>query len=149
MIAIRRIATTVAGLLIVSCMLACGVGKVREAAARAQRTNDLKQIGLSYHSFYDDKKRGPKDSAELQAFVKDPDAQKVIALSAPGGQYVIIWNVKIGDMARAGGLSTTVLGYESTAPTQGGLVLMVDGSVKQMNAQEFNAAPKASPAEKK
>src|SRR5262249_14916098 len=145
MIILRRIATVLAGLMILSCMLACGVGKVREAAARTKRSNDLKQIGLAYHNFHDTNKRGPKDSAELQAFEKDPQAKEVIAQTAPGGAYVVIWNVSISDLSKKGGLSTTVLGYEANAPTQGGLVLMVDASVTQMNAQEFNAAPKASP----
>jgi hypothetical protein len=46
-------------------------------------------------------------------------------------------------------MSTSVLGYEATASTQGGLVLMADGAVKQMTVQEFSSATKASPSEKK
>jgi hypothetical protein len=36
-----------------------------------------------------------------------------------------------------------VLAYEKKASTEGGWVLMQDGSLKEMTAAEFNAAPKA------
>jgi hypothetical protein len=37
-----------------------------------------------------------------------------------------------------------VLAYEKKVPTEGGAVLMQDGTVKQMTAEEFKAAPKAT-----
>jgi hypothetical protein len=133
-------------------MLACGVtAKVREAAARAKNTNDLKQIGLAYHNFNDKNKKGPANVGELQALsAGDPQTQAVIGLAGPGGPYVVIWNIKISDVATTpGGMSGTILGYEAQAPSSGGLVLMVDASVRQVTAAEFAQMPQAKPPEKK
>jgi hypothetical protein len=46
------------------------------------------------------------------------------------------------------GTGNTVLGYEKDAPTKGGLVLMGDASVREMSADEFKNAPKATPKSK-
>lgn len=53
------------------------------------------------------------------------------------GQLVVVW--KIGYSAN----SSEVLAYEKDTPTTGGKVLLRNGSVKQMTAAEFAAAPKA------
>jgi hypothetical protein len=50
-------------------------------------------------------------------------------------KYVLVWNVS----AKDGG---TLLAYEKDAPTQGGEVLMADGTVKKMSAAEVQAAVK-------
>jgi hypothetical protein len=134
----------VAGLMVVASMLACGA--IRSSAVKAKTTNDLKQLGLAYHNFNDTNKRGPANMAEFQGFVVEPLEKTLVGQTGPGGQYVLIWGVKISDMARspqgAGGL---VLGYEAQAPTAGGMVLMGDASVRAMTAAEFNSAPKAQP----
>ncbi len=52
------------------------------------------------------------------------------------GKYVVVWGVNSKD-------SGTVLAYEKDAPTKGGAVLMADGTVKDMTADELNAAKKS------
>ena len=56
------------------------------------------------------------------------------------GEIVVIWGV---GRATGPGAGQQVLAYEKQAPTEGGAVLFRDGTVKQMTAAEFNAAPKA------
>ena len=56
------------------------------------------------------------------------------------GEYVVA--LGIGRSTAPGG-AQQVLVYEKKAPTEGGAVLLRDGTVKQMTAAEFNAAPKA------
>jgi hypothetical protein len=58
-------------------------------------------------------------------------------------EIVYQWGARIDP---AGG--ETVLAYEKKAPSEGGWVLMQDGTVKQITADEFKAAPKAPTAAK-
>jgi len=56
------------------------------------------------------------------------------------GDYVVAWGA---GRSTASGAAEQILVYEKKAPTEGGAVLLRDGTVKQMTAAEFNAAPKA------
>ncbi len=49
------------------------------------------------------------------------------------GKYVVVWGVSGKD-------SGTVLAYEKAAPEKGGAVLMADGTIKTMTADELKAA---------
>ena len=56
------------------------------------------------------------------------------------GEYIIAWGV---GRSSAPGAANQILAYEKKSPTEGGAVLLRDGTVKLMSAEEFNAAPKA------
>jgi hypothetical protein len=56
------------------------------------------------------------------------------------GEFVVAWGLGRAAAAPAG---KQVLAYEKKAPAEGGAVLLRDGTVQQMTAAEFAAAPKA------
>jgi hypothetical protein len=53
------------------------------------------------------------------------------------GACVFVWGAYTNPSADR---ATTVLAYEKEVPSQGGYVVMLDGKVKTMTAEEFNAA---------
>ena len=75
------------------------------------------------------------------AKVADLDAVDAYLPTAGGkirnGELVYVWGA-----GRAPG-GTLVIAYEKKAETEGGWVLLQDGTVKQMSAGEFQAAAKA------
>jgi hypothetical protein len=56
------------------------------------------------------------------------------------GDYVVVYGV---GRSTAAGAANQILVYEKKAPTDGGVVLLRDGTIKQMTATEFAAALKA------
>jgi hypothetical protein len=132
-----------AGILVLSSMLACGIsGQVQQAAAKAKLSADLMQVGIAYHQFNSTNNRGPKDVNELANMPGlDPSAKAAINMAGPGGSFVVHWGLKISTDF-PDGTSNTVLGYESKVPSTGGMVLMGDGGVRHMTPTEFSAAKK-------
>lgn len=61
------------------------------------------------------------------------------------GEIVVLWGAPIAGEGAAseGGAPQAVLAHEKNAPAEGGYVLLQDGTVKPMTADEFKAAPKA------
>ena len=58
------------------------------------------------------------------------------------GQIEYIWGTKLADGPEAAG---TVIAFQTSAAKEGGWVLFQDGSLKRLTAEEFAAAPKATP----
>lgn len=76
----------------------------------------------------------PKGVQDLSAYGPGFPAAEVFLQN---GAIVYAWGSKISQDAEA---ATTVIAYESKTPTEGGLVMMQDGSTKTMTADEFKAA---------
>lgn len=112
----------------------CGGGGVKQAPLDEVRRTDLTELGDLLKTLAAEGKRPPAkpaDLAELEPFM--PTA----AASLRSGEIVYLW----GSGHAAGG--TAVVAHEKKAPTDGGLVLLQDGSIKTLTADEFKAAPKA------
>ena len=120
--------------------LGCGGGGGKDgggggAGGDPAVANDLKQIGLAYHS-YNDKYRGkgPPNAEALQEFL----GGNIAAYQAlKDGRYVFLWNARLLD--NVGG-PEVVLAYQKDVPSQGGLVLFMDGSTRNLTADEFKSA---------
>jgi len=94
--------------------------------------NELNDIYECYSEYIKNNKRPPQQLSELRRY----EVMHGLALSAlNSGKYVGVWGVSSKD-------SGTVLAYAKDAPSQGGPVLMADGSVKNMSAEETQTAIK-------
>ena len=103
-------------------------------------TNDLKQIGLAYHRLQRRHQQAPAKAEDLVPYFEN---SKKLLDHLKSGRIVFLYNVRLVQIANMGGTSNVVLAYVKDAPTKGGLVLMADGSVRKMTADEFKKATKA------
>ena len=106
-----------------------GKPTVTEATPKAK----LEEFAQMLRTMAGDKQPPPGKMADLDT------AEPLLPQSAPAfrsGELVYVW----GTTLSGGG---AVVAYEKKAETEGGWVLLQDGTVKQMKADEFKAAPKA------
>ena len=57
------------------------------------------------------------------------------------GEIVVVWGAPMAGEGETG--TDAVIAYEKKVPTDGGLVLLHNGTVKEMSADAFKSAPKA------
>ena len=148
-----RSVRTVSLLAAACCVLMTGCGKqgtnadgnkggLRQPATNLQTSNDLKQLGLAYHSSYvDSTRRPPAKAQDLAPFIEN-DRRLLGRLES--GEIVFRYGVTLTDMLPEG-TSKTIIAYEKDAPTQGGLVALGDGFVKKVSADEFKTLKLATP----
>ena len=115
--------------------LAAGCG---DSPARGPGTGGAKDalvdLGQMLKSLHEEGRKPPAKASELT------QVEPLIPVAAPllrDGTLVYLWGA-----GYAGG-SSKVVAYEKQAPTEGGFVLLQDGTVKEMTADEFRTAPKA------
>lgn len=97
-----------------------------------QALEDLAQL---LKDFDQQKKKPP---AAVAAVAPVEPLYQAAYLGVVRGDIVYTWGAPIDTK-----VTTTVIAYEKQTPAEGGYVLLQDGTVKQMTADEFKAAPKA------
>jgi hypothetical protein len=125
-------------LLIVLLALALGCGgKQAGDPETLRKQSEMGEIYDSYLMFSKRNQRPPKQISELMQ--KEYQAVYSVGLSSlKNGQYVAVWGVDVN--GKDGG---TVLAYEKNAAKEGGAVLMANGTIKQMTADELQSALKS------
>jgi hypothetical protein len=132
-------------------LLMASVGCSGGAAEKQIRAAELRALGNLYHycniaASVGKPPSGPDDLDTTDIADDDPETEafnKRVVQAVRDGKYVLIWDVKFDPSKLPAGSADIVLGYEKDVPTAGGQVLMLDTSVKQMTADEFQKAPKA------
>ncbi len=114
------------------------------AQTDARTTNDLRQIGLAYQNLVASENKGPAKAKDLAPYF---DNNKRLLDLLENEDIVFFYNVTPTQMTS--GTSNTVLAYVKDVPDKGGLVLMGDGSVKKMSADEFKKATLAGKRKEK
>jgi hypothetical protein len=109
-----------------------GCGKVQNAAKRHKALEDLKQLGIAYHSFNETEIRPPKSYEELN---------KKFPLPPGCEQATVFWGANA--RTQESKASEVILGYMPNPAAKGVLVLYCDASVAELTDQEFSKAKKA------
>lgn len=94
----------------------------------------LEEVAQLVKQHVDDTRRPPRRLEDLSPY------EPGLVIGYEGlkrGEVILFYGAGLSGDAK------TVLAYEKDVPADGGYVLMQDGTVKRMTAQEFAAAPKA------
>ncbi len=125
------------GAAVLAAAVGCGGGAPMNSSGGATNPpakDALADLGNMLESVAAAKQRPPGKQADLGQY----DATNPAAAAALARKEIIyLW----GNGLQPG--STTVIAYQAAAEQSGGWVLLQDGTVKQMTADEFKAAPKA------
>jgi len=125
----------------------CGTTLVPQAATPAER----RQLTVLFCDLVDSTalsvRLDPEDLREVmrayRKYVSDTVARFGGFVSQYTGDVVVVWGAKMAGEGSSGSGTGEVIAYEKKVPTEGGFVLLTSGTVKQMTADEFKAAPKA------
>jgi hypothetical protein len=110
-----------------------GCGKADFDPNLAVQKRELAEIHDCYTNYLKTNERPPTELSQLKKY----EAAYSAGLAAlKDGKYIVVWGVKGKDAG-------TLLAYEKDVPTNGGVVLMADGTVKTMAADNFKSAKPA------
>jgi hypothetical protein len=98
----------------------------------------LQQVANMIRDYTSANGRPPAKFADLAQF---QNLYNVGYKAVESGEVVVVWGAPVAGEGGGGGKG--VVAYEKSAGDSGGSVLLQDGTVKKMTAEEFKAAPKA------
>ncbi len=122
--------------------LTTGCGNVNEAARSVAEVRPVQDVGDLYRMYMLEHKKPPASPSD---FLPYQDASPEAVRAVKDGEVLVVWDVALTDLSPEGGKDAAdeVLAYEKKVPTEGGTVLMKNRTIRQMTADQFQAAPKA------
>jgi hypothetical protein len=114
----------------------CGGPATVADSASKPNTGALEEVGELYRSVGAVKKKPPTSMKDLE---RSRDVFLLGYRAIEQGDVIVYWGVSVlsGDQT-----TDEILAYTAEVPTKGGPVLLKNGTVKTMTADEFKAAPK-------
>jgi len=112
----------------------CGGGQPEATPAPKDPEGALNQLGETYRYLSIQKLKTPTQLADLSEYSGNLEAALPLLQS---GDLVLFFNVPYSSGSK------DVLAHQKDAPTSGGWVLLRNGTVSKLTAEEFKAAPKA------
>ena len=129
----RTLLTSILILWVSITLVGCG-SDANTAPVPPSNKDYLQELGDALKNLPPDIKKAPGKMSELDAIEPlIPSAGTAIRT----GSIIYVW----GTSYQAGSIS--ILAYEKSAPEAGGFVLLQDGTVKKLTAQEFATTSKA------
>lgn len=100
---------------------------------------DLQGLGVAYHAYHAKTEQGPDSADDLINMLTDPAKKQEFENSSAckklkSGEFVL--NPRI-QFRKAKDITIIPIIYEKQVPTDGGIVVMCDGSTKRVTAAEF------------
>ncbi len=125
--------TTMLALLLIVPFLAGGC----KGSAPSDPDTELQkgELGHLYEAYFTFVKKNQQPPASVDDLAQFQTIFPFAIKAVQDGKYQVVWGVSSKD-------SRTVLAYETGAAEKGGMVLMADGKIKKMSAQELQAAAK-------
>jgi hypothetical protein len=99
----------------------------------------LRELATILPLYSGEHKHGPGKPSDLAPYEAGAPLgyQAVVA-----GDVVVVWGATMPGEGEGGG-TEAIVAYEKKSPTEGGAVLLQNGQVREMTADQFQAAPKA------
>lgn len=120
-------------ILIVALAAASGCGPTPGAAPEGE-PSPVEQVGQLLRTCNEMGKPAPRTLKEAE---KLPGASPKAIEALNSGAVVIYWGVNLNEYGGA-----SVIGYEKDAPEKGGAVILGDGTVTELAAEQFREIPK-------
>lgn len=113
--------------------LAMGCSPTPEAAPEVELT-PVEQVGQILRTCREMGKPAPKTPKDAE---KIPGASPGALEALKSGEVVIYWGVNLDEHG-----GTTLIGHEKDAPEQGGRVILGDGTVVELDADQIRELPR-------
>jgi hypothetical protein len=123
-------------------MAGCKPGRGTNGIGQRDK-QELLSLAVAYHEYAGSHGAGPKNVEEFRNFVKQDkrfhDVNEVLD-SVAGGTLIVMWGASFFVDSALNGQH--VLAYDASTPSNGGIVVMGDGMVRDVTASDFSKLKK-------